>query len=98
MFERNLKTLYNSGIYLIITNSILLVVTSLFWILGLSLLKVSLVLSLILSLFIYLYLLEDKLKSKIISIIMLSICDFFMISTLILYSIRNYKELKQFKA
>lgn len=66
--EKFLKTLYNSGIYLLISFALVLITTSIFWILGLSLLKVSLFISFILSIFICIYILEDNLKNKIISI------------------------------
>lgn len=67
--EKFLKTLYNSGIYLLISFALLLITTSIFWILGLSLLKVSLFISFILSIFICIYLLEGNIKNKIISIV-----------------------------
>ena len=67
--EKFLKTLYNSGIYLLISFALLLITTSIFWILGISLLKISLFISFISSIFICIYLLEGSLKNKIISIL-----------------------------
>ena len=66
--EKFLKILYNSGIYLLISFALLLITNSIFWILGISLLKVSLFISFGLSIFICIYLLDGSLKNKIISI------------------------------
>ena len=53
--EKFLKILYNSGIYLLISFVLVLIFTSVFWILGLSLLNLSLFISFILSIFICIY-------------------------------------------
>ena len=63
-----LKTLYNSGIYLLVSLALLLIITSIFWILGLSLLKLSLIISFISSAIICYYLLDSSIKNKILSI------------------------------
>lgn len=65
-----LKTLYYSGIYLLISFAILLIISSIFWILGLSLLKTSLISSFILGGIICYYLSKENIKTKILSFIL----------------------------
>lgn len=63
-----LKTLYNSGIYLLISFTLLLITTSVFWLLGLSLLKFNLIISFLASAIVCYFLLDSSVKNKILSI------------------------------
>jgi len=67
MYEKILKILYNSGIYLLISFALLLITTSVLWIFGVSLLLVSFIVSFILGAFISYKLLEGSIKGKVIS-------------------------------
>lgn len=68
MIKKIMKVLYNSGVFLLVSISFLLIITNLFWMFHLSLLKISLVLSFVGGAFILFKVLSGNKKEKFISL------------------------------
>lgn len=68
MTEKVMRVLYNSGVFLLVSLAFLLIITNLFWIFHLSLLKISLFLSIIGGIFILFKILSGNKKEKVISL------------------------------